>query len=108
MGHLENHPYAVLDENNFVINLLVFAEHDDILIEQVKKHLNAVQMISCCEFGEAQIDCYFYNNVFYPPKPYPSWIFQENTWVAPVPRPDSGWWKWNEETQEWQETPIQQ
>lgn len=106
MEHLENHPYAALDENNFVNNIIVFSEHDSSLIEQVKEHLNVNQIISCCEFGEAQIDYYFYNNVFYPPKPYPSWVFTGTGWTAPVPRPDSGWWKWNEEILGWQETSI--
>lgn len=53
------------------------------------------------------------NDAFIPPKPFPSWIFNETTylWNAPVPKPeDSGQldsegnpivYRWNEETQQW-------
>lgn len=43
-------------------------------------------------------------NLFIPPKPYPSWILDENTctWFAPVPKPDEGrWYQWDEENQRW-------
>jgi hypothetical protein len=44
------------------------------------------------------------NDVFYSPKPFPSWILNESTWTweAPVPYPtDGGVYQWNEETQAW-------
>jgi len=45
------------------------------------------------------------NNVFMPPPPYPSWIFDLNTktWQSPVPRPDDGIQKflWNESEKKW-------
>jgi hypothetical protein len=57
-------------------------------------------------------------DAFIPPKPYNSWILNENTynWDAPIPapetyinnfkrsddgRPDPDQYKWNEETQSW-------
>lgn len=49
-------------------------------------------------------------DAFIPPKPYPSWILDENTcqWQAPVPYPtDVGTpdapkrYVWNEQTQQW-------
>lgn len=51
---------------------------------------------------------YFYDiqrDAFIPPKPYPSWILNEDTcqWVSPVPYPqDEKVYAWNEETQSWQ------
>lgn len=42
--------------------------------------------------------------LFIPPKPYPSWIFDETTccWFAPVPKPDNGrWYLWEEENKRW-------
>jgi len=45
------------------------------------------------------------NDVFYAPKPYPSWSLNESTWLweAPIPMPlDAGFVKWNEEKQEWE------
>jgi hypothetical protein len=43
-------------------------------------------------------------DAFIPPKPYPSWILNEQTcwWDAPIPNPNDGKsYIWNEETQSW-------
>jgi len=43
-------------------------------------------------------------DAFYAPKPYPSWILDEDTcvWEAPVSKPDDGlFYYWSEETQNW-------
>tara|TARA_R100000544_G_C2217757_1_gene55582 strand:+ start:689 stop:1036 length:348 start_codon:yes stop_codon:yes gene_type:complete len=43
-------------------------------------------------------------DAFIPPKPYTSWILNEETcqWEAPVALPDTeNRYKWNEETQQW-------
>jgi hypothetical protein len=50
---------------------------------------------------------YTYDRVrdaFIPPKPYPSWVLNEDTclWDAPTPMPDDGqMYTWNEETRNW-------
>ena len=50
---------------------------------------------------------YTYDRVrdaFIPPKPYPSWVLNEDTclWDAPTPMPDDGqMYTWNEDTQAW-------
>jgi hypothetical protein len=52
---------------------------------------------------------YEYDGVgFYAPQPYPSWIKDEETyfWEAPTPRPEEGFWEWNEEDLEWVEIPV--
>ena len=43
------------------------------------------------------------NDVFYAPKPYPSWILNTSTWLweAPVPMPSDGKYSWNEELGNW-------
>ena len=44
------------------------------------------------------------NDVFYAPKPYPSWILNESTWLwkAPVDYPtDEGRFTWDETTTSW-------
>jgi hypothetical protein len=44
------------------------------------------------------------NDVFYAPKPYPSWTLNESTWTweAPVAMPTDGSpYTWNESTQSW-------
>ena len=43
-------------------------------------------------------------DAFIPPKPYPSWVLNEDTcrWDAPTPMPDDEqMYIWNEETQTW-------
>lgn len=52
---------------------------------------------------------YTYNidkDAFIPPKPFNSWILNEETclWESPVPKPDEGWdWAWDEENGLWTE-----
>jgi hypothetical protein len=51
---------------------------------------------------------YSYNetlDAFIPPKPYESWILNEETalWESPVPYPEEGIYKWVEETTSWVE-----
>ena len=46
-------------------------------------------------------------DAFIPPKPYPSWILNEDSclWESPVPYPDADSderYEWNEETASWQ------
>ena len=46
------------------------------------------------------------NDVFYAPKPYPSWTLNETTWTwdAPVPMPtDDKMYTWDEATTNWVE-----
>ena len=43
-------------------------------------------------------------DAFIPPKPYPSWVLDENVmrWFAPVPMPSEGGpWAWDEATLSW-------
>lgn len=49
---------------------------------------------------------YFYDEIldaFIPPKPFESWILDENTcmWLAPVEHPNDGLYLWDEETISW-------
>ncbi len=47
-------------------------------------------------------------DAFIPPKPYDSWVLNENTclWVAPIDYPaDGGEYTWDEETGDWVEVP---
>jgi hypothetical protein len=42
-------------------------------------------------------------DAFIPPKPYESWVLNEDTclWDAPVPKPEDGMYTWDEETCLW-------
>ena len=49
-------------------------------------------------------------DAFIPPKPFASWLLDEETcrWEAPVPYPtDSNQYSWNEETQSWELNDVQ-
>lgn len=107
--HIENHPHAFLDENNNVINVSLFDNHDVDLLNQVKEHLSATDFKSCCEFGIACKPGNFYNNKFYPEQPYPSWIKNEfeGKWEAPTPYPaDNKNYIWDEISLSWVEVLI--
>ena len=48
-------------------------------------------------------------DAFIPPKPYPSWVLNEDTcrWDSPVPRPTDGKdYVWNENKREWEEVVV--
>ena len=50
-------------------------------------------------------------DAFIPPKPYASWVLNEDTclWDAPVAMPtDGGRYEWNESTQAWDAVPDEQ
>ena len=43
-------------------------------------------------------------DVFVAPQPYPSWSLDANhDWQPPTPKPEEGFWSWNEETLSWDE-----
>ena len=46
-------------------------------------------------------------DAFIPPKPFESWVIDEETctWQAPSPKPE-GNYSWNEETVSWEEMPV--
>ena len=49
------------------------------------------------------------NDVFYAPKPYPSWLLNNSTWLweAPTPMPTDGkLYTWHEETTSWVEVKV--
>jgi hypothetical protein len=57
---------------------------------------------------------YYYDeqrDAFIPPKPYPSWILNEDTclWISPVSYPNDGKdYMWNEDIINWEEINIQE
>jgi len=46
-------------------------------------------------------------DAFIAPKPYPSWLLDENScqWVAPIPYPQEGRWSWDESKGDWVSDP---
>jgi hypothetical protein len=100
INHLENHEHAFV-KNNTVISILVFDGHDSNLLEDCRKHFEADEVICCCDHGKAYLDGTWNGTQFIPLSPYPSWVWNENQWVAPIPMPEDGLYKWNESEQNW-------
>lgn len=54
---------------------------------------------------------YTYNadiDAFVPPKPFPSWVLNNDTaqWEAPVPMPEGGMYSWDEDMGSWIEMQV--
>jgi hypothetical protein len=107
--------YAFLDENNIVTEIIVGIDETE-LIEgldpetwygnfrgQICKRTSYNASIRKNYAGIG----YNYDEVrdaFIPPKPYPSWIVDEDTcqWEAPIPYPNDGvMYSWDEEAGDW-------
>lgn len=108
--------YAFLDENNVVVDVIVGRDEDDLVdgISSWEAYYGQVKGKTCLRTS--------YNNnirknyagigytydadrdAFIAPKPFASWILNEETcrWHPPVDHPnDGGDYEWNEETQSW-------
>ncbi len=47
------------------------------------------------------------NDVFIAPQPYPSWSLDRNfDWQPPTPRPEEGFWYWDEDSLSWLEQSL--
>lgn len=96
--------YAFLDTNSNVIATALFSSHDLELIGQTQTTFGATSFKSCEQYGECGIGSYFYNDAFYPPKPFASWVIDEESknWKAPIEKPeDHKTYVWDEENVEW-------
>lgn len=114
--------YAQIDENNIVIQVLVI-EQDVIDTGLFGEPLSFVQTSYNTHAGQHTLGGtplrknyagigYTYDSerdAFIPPKPFDSWVLDEDTclWVAPIPLPDNDkTYMWNEETAAWTEVTI--
>jgi hypothetical protein len=89
--------YAKINFESYVENLIVC--EDDLILTQPGKYAKVTESTKNAGHG------YFYdeiNNKFICPKPYESWILNENFDWQPVSGPSpEGIHIWNEENQEW-------
>jgi hypothetical protein len=117
--------YALLDESNIVIQVFVGRDEDDLAPGVTDWETYYAPKGFTCKrtsyntVGGAHINgrTPFRKNyagiggtydesrdAFIPPKPYPSWLLNEDTclWEAPVPAPtDGGLYTWDETTLTW-------
>lgn len=128
--------FSKINENNFVTNVIVISNDDEKNAEKfiseelgldgvwIKTSYNTRRGIhydpNTNQPSEDQskafrknygtIGYYFdkQKDAFIPPKPFESWILNEETcwWEPPIPRPEEGIWIWNEEIQNWEEVNI--
>jgi hypothetical protein len=125
--------FAKLDENNVVVFVTVGRQEDDGLEEELIARTGDVyRQTSYNTYGgvhyttdeednrvpsEDQTKAFRKNyagigytydeerDAFIPPKPFESWVLNEDTclWDAPVPMPEDGIYTWDEETGAWVE-----
>jgi hypothetical protein len=109
--------YAYLDDNNIVVAITVGkdeAELIDGLDTETYYALGTPYTVKRTSYNNnirknyAGIG-YTYDagrDAFIPPKPFQSWVLNEDTcrWDAPVPRPTTeGIWRWDEDNLSWTE-----
>lgn len=107
--------FAEIDENNIVLRVLV--------VDNSEEHRGQEFLSNDLGLGGTWIQTSYNNNfrnkyagigdtydstkdVFISPKPFNSWILNEDTytWEAPVAMPvDGNRYSWNEENQQWEE-----
>lgn len=98
--------YAII-KDNIVINVFVVDSQNDTFAQAICEEMLADSFIFISEHDRLPSARWVLNNErLEPAKPYPSWIFNEDTfsWHAPVPFPqnDKGY-KWDEESLSWVE-----
>jgi hypothetical protein len=117
--------YAFLDQNNIVIEVIVGKDETDTTLDW-EQHYSEVKGLVCKRtsyntLGNVHVYGgtpfrknyasigYYYDqekDAFIPPKPFNSWILNNNTclWEAPITKPDDGKrYEWNENLINWEE-----
>jgi hypothetical protein len=109
--------FAKLDENNVVLEVNVVS--NDVLTSE--EETSGIEFLTEWSGGHSNWKQTSYNgnirkqyagigytydsvnDIFISPKPYPSWILNENfDWKSPTPYPeDDGFYTWNESTLSW-------
>lgn len=108
--------YALLDENNIVVNVIVGTNETDPNQADWEEYYSAVYGLTCVRTSyNNNIRARFakvggsYNqelDIFLDPKPFDSWVLSasERDWVAPKNKPEIGpedYAEWSEELLEW-------
>ena len=126
--------FAQLDENNIVTQVIV-VNNNELLDNDVESEAKGIAFCQSL-FGGTWIQTSYntYRGVhekngtplrwtfagvghtyradldaFIAPSAYVGWVFDETImdWVAPVPKPDSGLWVWDNETVSWKEYEVE-
>lgn len=95
---MSNETYCAVVENNVVTNMLVIAADSPLLAD------NPNWIYIGTNPKKVAIGWTYDGTDFYPPQPYPSWVWNSTTWKwdPPVPYPTDGKvYYWDEATQSW-------
>jgi hypothetical protein len=117
--------FAELNEENIVKQIIVVG-NDDLLDENGNESEQKGVDFCVNLLGGTWIQTSYNNNIrknyagigflydpirdaFIGPKPFESWLLNEDTcqWEAPTPRPAEGFWLWDEATINWIEVPTE-
>ena len=117
--------FVKLDENNIVTQVVVVANKDTADAFGVEKEYIGAAFCERLLGGTWKQTSYngnfrknyagigyTYNadiDAFVPPKPFPSWLLNNDTaqWEAPVAMPTEGMWRWDEATTSWKEVEME-
>lgn len=104
--------YAFLDENNVVTEVIVgndetTGDWETYYAEFRGKRCVRTSYNGNIRFNYAGVGFQYdeARDAFIPPKPYDSWVLNEDTclWDAPTPMPAEGDWTWDEQAGDWVE-----
>ena len=105
--------FAEIDENNIVLRVLVVPDEEE--------NRGQEYLADDCNLGGTWIQTSYNSRIrkryagvgykydenldaFIKPKPYDSWLFDDNSadWKSPTPKPDAGIdWYWDEDSKTW-------
>jgi hypothetical protein len=92
-------------KDNFVVNTLIIDDENIDLIENIKAEFG-YSFLVVCEDSQVSIGWDFDGVGVVPPKPYDSWVFNQETrqWQTPIAYPTDGKsYQWDETTVSWNE-----
>lgn len=116
--------FAELDKDNTVTQIVVVS-NDEIMVDGVESEQKGISFLkdlykkTDVEYVQTSYNGNFrkryagigykydpVRDAFIPPKPFDSWLFDENelSWVAPIPKPEPSpeyIWIWDEITKDW-------
>jgi hypothetical protein len=108
--------YAFLDDNNFVVDIIVGIDETELIEgKDPETWYGELRNQKCVRYSyngnirknAAGVGSYYDKDrdAFISPKPFDSWILDEDTckWQAPTPLPENGEYYWDEETLDWVE-----
>jgi hypothetical protein len=105
--------YAFLNENNLVTEVIVGIDETELIEGLDTETWYGNFRVQTCKRTSYNHNIrkqyagigYTYdaiNDVFIAPKPYPSWLLDDNfDWQPPTPRPEGMNWNWDEDLGEW-------